>query len=109
MIDGKILASVRKRLRRAVKEDTVEGYLVGRVDALGGVAAKLMFLPGWPDRLVLLPGGIIAFVECKRPHGGRDEPLQPRVQQMLRRLGFLVYKANTKAKVDTLLEEITNA
>jgi hypothetical protein len=109
VIDGKILASVRKKLRRAAREDTVEGYLVERVAALGGVAAKLMLLTGWPDRLVLLPGGIIAFVECKRPHGGRDEPMQPRVQKMLGDLGFNVHKIKSKPEVDALLEIMQDA
>lgn len=105
--DRSLLQAVRKKMKRMVTEDTVEGYLVQRVQALGGQCPKLMFLPGWPDRLVLLPGGILAFVETKRPHGGRDEPLQPRVQRMLRKLGFAVYKANTKSAIDKLLEEIT--
>lgn len=102
---GKLLAAVRSKLRKKVTEDTIEGHLVKRVQGLGGVAVKLMMLPGWPDRLVLLPGAVIMFVELKRPHGGKDEPRQPRVQRMLRGLGFTVLKLNTKEAVDAALEK----
>lgn len=101
----KLRAAVRAKLNRAKTEDTVEGYLVRCVKALGGVAVKLRYLPGWPDRMVLLPGGILLFIETKRPHGGKDEPLQPHVQRVLRKLGFIVLKLNTKAAVDAALEK----
>lgn len=102
----KLRAAVRGKLRKVqATEDTVEAVLVARVRALGGVATKLMLLPGWPDRLVLLPGGRVLFVELKRPHGGKDEPLQPRVQRMLRGLGFRVEKLHTKEAVLALLNE----
>lgn len=107
VFDRSLLKAVRKKMRRLVTEDTVEGHLVRSVQALGGQCPKLMFLPGWPDRLVLLPGGIIAFIETKRPIGGKDEPLQPLVQRTLRKLGFLVYKAHTKKLIDDILEELT--
>ncbi len=99
----KVRRAVRSSLKKATTEDTVEDYLVARVQAMHGVAVKLMFLPGWPDRLVLLPGGHAMFVELKRPHGGRDEPLQPAVQRMLKRLGFAVFKVSTKPQVDAVL------
>lgn len=100
-----LAAAIRKRQRKAVTEDTVEGYLVEQVHERGGQCPKLLFLPGWPDRLVLLHGGWIAFVETKRPIGGRPEPLQPRVQAMLRKLGFRVQVINTKDRVRTLMAE----
>lgn len=51
-------AAVEAHLRRAVKE-------------LGGYTMKLLPADkGAPDRLVLLPGGVIRFVEVKRV-GGR--------------------------------------
>lgn len=100
----KVRRAVRASLRKAITEDTLEDYLVSQVQARKGLAVKLMFLPGWPDRMVLLPGGRVMFVELKRPHGGRDEPLQPAVQKMLRNLGFVVLKLNTKEQVNKWLE-----
>lgn len=51
---------------------------------------------GVPDRIVLLPGGQVVFVELKRPNE-RPRQRQLFVQSRLRKLGFLVYGC-----VDTL-------
>jgi hypothetical protein len=45
---------------------------------------------GYPDRMFLLPGGRVFFIEMKRP-GGKCTPLQIARQQELQRLGFRVY------------------
>lgn len=44
---------------------------------------------GWPDRLVLLPGGRCVFVELKRP-GAQARALQLHVHKRLAALGFVV-------------------
>jgi hypothetical protein len=97
-----------KRIDRYDTEDTVETHLRKRVKVLRGLCIKLnpFGYAGIPDRLVLLPGGIVAFIELKRPVGGRFEPLQERWHGKLRQLGFRVYVCNTKASVDATLEEI---
>lgn len=43
---------------------------------------------GVPDRIVLLPGGRVIFVEVKRPEGGRVSPRQAWFAEQLRALGF---------------------
>lgn len=43
---------------------------------------------GVPDRIVLLPGGRIVFVETKRPKDGKLSPLQNYWGGTLRSLGF---------------------
>ena len=57
----------------AVKENAIENELVRRVKAAGGIAEKVTVIGarGFFDRLVILPGGRVVFVECKRPKGGR--------------------------------------
>ena len=53
-------------------------------------AVKLMpSVAGLPDRLLLIPGGRVAFIEFKSPTG-RVRPVQERVHGMLRSLGFTV-------------------
>jgi hypothetical protein len=72
-------------------EDKVEDELAEGVAALGGIAFK--FKPfgiiGVPDRIVLLPGGRLIFVELKKPDGVL-KPWQSRMHQTLRELGFRV-------------------
>jgi hypothetical protein len=60
---------------------------------LGGLCLKWV-CPGWsgvPDRILLLPGGRIYFVELKRPKGGRVDPLQAWWKRRLENLGFTVW------------------
>ncbi|MDI5754298.1 VRR-NUC domain-containing protein, partial [Salmonella enterica subsp. enterica serovar Montevideo] len=48
------------------RENLIEKHLVAEVKKAGGVAYKFIS-PGHrsvPDRIVLLPGGRIVFVEC---------------------------------------------
>lgn len=44
---------------------------------------------GWPDRLIMLPGGSVIFVELKRP-GEVLRPLQRHVREQLQGLGHTV-------------------
>lgn len=72
-------------------EQKLEQQLVGRLKQLGVVTLKLNLQGhrGWPDRLVLLPGGEPLFLELKRP-GGTVEPLQEHRHQQLQQLGYRV-------------------
>jgi hypothetical protein len=60
-----------------MRERDIEAYLRDRVKALGGTAYKWVSpgLAGVADRIVLLPGGVVWFVEVKAP-SGRMSPLQ---------------------------------
>ena len=55
-----------------------------------------------PDRLVLLPGGRVIFVEVKAP-GMRPRPLQLRVHELLRRLGFVVHVLDGAEQIEAVL------
>lgn len=52
-----------------MREKIIEQHLVKAVKNSGGIAPKLVShgFDGMPDRLVLLPGGKIGFVEVKAP------------------------------------------
>lgn len=92
---------------KTATEDTVEDHLVAGIKRLRGLTVKIRFMRGWPDRLCLLPGGRLVWVELKRPVGGQFEPLQLRIHAKLRALGFRVAVCHTKALVDQLLEDFT--
>lgn len=71
-------------------EREIEKKLREMVEAHGGRCLKWV-CPGWsgvPDRLVLLPGGRIVFVELKRPQGGRLSKMQEKWAEWLEDLGF---------------------
>jgi hypothetical protein len=57
------------------------------------------------DRIVLLPGGIIAFVETKAP-GKKLDPRQAYVKKQFEALGFRCYKIDSKQQVKNLINEI---
>ena len=66
---------------------------------------------GVPDRLVLLPGAHVIFVELKQP-GKKERRRQIYVQGLLRNLSFEVYSAvNTMEQIEAIArrcEEVVN-
>lgn len=88
-----------------MKETTIEKYFVRRVAKKGGLTYKLE-VPGQRgllDRLAVLPGGRILFVELKRPKGGRVSAVQHVTLERLRALGAEAHVARTKEEIDALL------
>lgn len=71
-----------------MREKDLEARLVQGVKALGGRAYKFTSPgnAGVPDRLVVLPGGIVVFAELKAD-GGKLSPMQSRQIGQLRQLG----------------------
>jgi hypothetical protein len=88
-----------------VLESAVENYLLDRVANCGGIALKVTTLGrrGFFDRLVVLPGGRILFVEVKRPKGGKVAAHQRARHALFRTLGCEVRLVKTLADVDLLL------
>ena len=72
-------------------EKDIERKLKKRVEALGCLCLKFESpgFTGVPDRMVLMPGGEMFFVETKAP-GKKERPRQRYVQDQLRKLGFIV-------------------
>lgn len=92
-------------------ERDVERYLMRLVKAAGGRAAKLTIRGqrGWPDRLVALPGGILALVELKRPRKSALSPAQRALHANLARLGIKVHVPHTIEDVKDLMMELRHA
>ena len=92
-----------------MREKTVEAKLVAAVNGMGGPAPKFTSpgYDGMPDRLVLLPNGILAFVELKAP-GKKLRPLQVRRKAQLEGLGFSVYCIDRPEQIEAALHEIAN-
>ena len=90
-----------------MREKQIEQKLVRAVKARGGICPKLVCpgMDGMPDRIVLIPGGRMAFVEVKAP-GKKPRPLQLSRHRLLRRLGFRVYVLDDPAMVAGILNEI---
>lgn len=84
-------------------EKHIEAHLVARVKAMGGIAYKFTSPQrrSVPDRLVLLPGGVVQFVELKAP-GKKPTDMQTREHEKLRALGFTVEVIDSKEGVDAL-------
>lgn len=91
-------------------EARVEGRLVQRVKAAGGMVRKLAWIGrrGAPDRVVFLPEGHpfagLTFVELKRP-GLKAEDHQAREHERLQRYGQRVLVIDTLTKVDAFVLE----
>lgn len=90
-----------------MREKAIEAKLTQAAKALGGIAPKFTSpgLDGMPDRIVLLPGGRMAFVEVKAP-GKVPRPLQEARHRMLRKLGFKVFVLDDAGQIGGILDEI---
>ena len=90
-----------------MREKTIEQKLVSAAKNMGGIALKFVSpgFDGMPDRIVLLPGSHIGFVEIKAP-GCKPRPLQLSRHGMLRHLGFKVYVLDDERQIGGILDEI---
>ena len=90
-----------------MREREVEAALVKAVKARGGICPKWVSpgLDGVPDRIVLLPGGKVGFVELKAP-GEKPRKLQIARMGQLERLGYKCFVCDRVELIDGILKEI---
>ena len=85
---------IEKKLHKGVKE-LKHGALCLKFESPG--------FSGVPDRIILLPGEKVIFVETKKP-GKKERARQEYVQGLFRDLGFEVYSTvDNKAYVEEIL------
>lgn len=87
-------------------ESEIERKLKNKIRRLGNGVKYLKFVsPGFsgvPDRIVLLPGGHVIFVELKKP-GKTERKRQRYVQGLLRKLGFEVFSSvSTNEQIEAI-------
>lgn len=89
------------------KEADIERYFVRCVKTRGGRTLKFSSpsSAGVPDRILLLPGGRVLFVEFKAP-GQKPRPLQQVVFRQFAGLGSPVTILDSREAVDRYLEEV---
>lgn len=91
-----------------MREKQIESKLVKAVRNVGGMCPKLVSpgTDGMPDRLVLLPGCRIGFVEVKAP-GKEPRPLQTQRHRQLRALDFPVFVLDDPEQVPQIVKEVS--
>ena len=88
-------------------EKQIEARLKREVEKAGGLALKFISTGtgGVPDRIVLLPGKEVVFVELKGP-GKSLSPLQQKRKKQLEMLGFQVYVIDSYQAVRDFLGDV---
>ena len=88
-----------------ILEKDIERYLVRRTVEHGGVAYKWVSpgRVGVADRFVLLPGGVVWFVELKTAKG-RLSPWQKLFAAEMRRRGMNYIVIRSKGEVDAWIK-----
>lgn len=91
-------------------EKTIEARLKNRIELVGGLCWKFVSpgTAGVPDRIVLLPGGRVLFVELKDSGKGL-RPLQKYRKRQLEDRGFDVRVIDREKLLEELEREISTA
>lgn len=90
-------------------EKTIERHFATQVKLLGGRSFKLpaVYVSGLPDRMALLPGGVVFFAELKTT-GKKPTPIQKLIHKKIRALGFAVYVLDSLELVNETINKYKN-
>lgn len=94
-------------MKQIESEKTLEARLVREIEARGGMALKYtsQFHRGFPDRIILLPGGKTIFVELKST-GQKPTKLQMHAIRKLIKMGHWVEIIDRTGPLDSLLQVV---
>ena len=86
-------------------EGKIQKYAKDRFGAIGGLVRKLSYegRSGAPDLLVILPDGIVWFVEVKKDENTKPDPHQLREHERMRKRGANVFVVGSFKQVDDLI------
>ena len=82
----------------------MERYLIKEVERRGGLCWKWAGRVGVPDRIVMMPDGVVFFVEVKT-EGGKLSKMQNVTHLKMDRLGIKVKTVWSKKDVDFLMAD----
>ena len=87
-------------------EKSIERYLVARVKGLNGICLKYSNpgMIGYPDRIVLLPYGVVFWVELKSKGKQLQAIQRERILQMAN-IGHFVHICDSREDVDNLIKD----
>ena len=90
-----------------LSESQLEENLCKKIKKLGGMALKFMSpgRAGVPDRIILMPGGKIYFVEMKSSNGPVN-PIQEYIFEKFEELGFKVHILNSEQTIENFLKKV---
>ena len=88
-----------------VSEKSIEKYLIEQAEANGLLCLKYSNpnMVGYPDRLLLLPGGRVVWVELKSKGRKPTKIQQIRIAELIG-MGHLVKVIDNKADIDELIK-----
>ena len=91
-------------------EKDLERLLDKSVRQAGGTTMKIFnpWVVGYPDRLVLMPGGLAMFVELKST-GEKPRKIQLVRHEQLRDLGFEVRVIDKRQQIEQLIHDLQTA
>jgi len=99
-----VLREIKKRI---TSEDDIENYLCRQIKILGGTAYKFTSPSkrAVPDRLCVLPRGLVIFIEVKRP---KSTPTQHQWKEInaLRSKGHWTTYVDSYERVDEVVQQI---
>lgn len=93
-----------------MKEKHIEIWLGEEIWKMGGLYFKWVSpgTIGVPDRIIMLPGGVIWFIELKQA-GKKASPWQHRIQDEIRKRGGKVRELAGLEQVEAFLAELREA